>query len=106
MVLTRVLLCLGIAFCAAQDASCESEHTSLIQDHASHAGQRVKTEEEKTEKAEKSPNKLDASESPKKIDSLLQLDSASAAKSKTSESGESAAQKAMADWIARDLKSF
>jgi len=42
MVLTRLLLCLGIAFCAAQDASCE--HTSLIQDHASHAGQRLKTE--------------------------------------------------------------
>lgn len=103
MVLTRLLLCLGIAFCAAQDASCE--HTSLIQDHASHAGQRLKTEE-KTEKTD-SPGK-DADADAKKIDqirpSLVQESSASA--SKTSESdaqNAEKAEKAMADWIARDF---
>mmetsp|Transcript_61209 Transcript_61209/g.75048 ORF Transcript_61209/g.75048 Transcript_61209/m.75048 type:complete len:98 (+) Transcript_61209:78-371(+) len=97
MFLPRLLICLGIALCGALGASCESEHTSLIQDSASHANQRALTEEQR----EKSEHKVDA---PRKVGSTLQL--GSAVSSKEAKAKAEHAKRAMADWIARDLKSF
>mmetsp|Transcript_5377 Transcript_5377/g.6233 ORF Transcript_5377/g.6233 Transcript_5377/m.6233 type:complete len:111 (-) Transcript_5377:70-402(-) len=106
------LLCLGIALCGALDAGCDSEITSLIQDQKSHGQLQSEEQNEKKEEKEKEKEKgLSLDSITSRMQSLLQLGTWSGYKSNEVKANATASsarleKAAMADWIARDLKSF